>query len=96
MILVAFAIQFGSVGAGLAASVTASSASLRLCEGGLLPMLWAEAALGGVAAEGTGPGVGCLAADAGTLRTARKVVRAVPPVRRVSPVQLPIPPPSAV
>jgi hypothetical protein len=43
VILVAFAIQFGSVGVGMGAAVAGAPNCLRLCEGGLIPLLWGEA-----------------------------------------------------
>lgn len=92
----AFAIQFGSVGAGIAASVTSSTATLRLCDGGLLPMLWADTALRGAAAENAGPLAtrrsGCIAAA----RPSGARAAALPFGRVVCPVQLPIPPPTQV
>ena len=90
----AFAIQFGSVGAGLAASVTASTASLRLCDGGLLPMLWADSALSGVVAEGAGPLADRRDADVAARLPAWPGVATRPSVPEVCPAQLPIPPPA--
>ncbi|QKK08397.1 MAG: hypothetical protein HND58_09560 [Planctomycetota bacterium] len=95
VILVAFAIQFGSVGAGIAASVTPSTASLRLCDGGLLPMLWADAALGGAVAEGAGPLAVGRAGDVAALSPACSQVGSRLISRVVCPAQLPIPPPAA-
>lgn len=42
VILVAFAIQFGSVGAGITASACASPHDFMLCDSGLFPMLWGD------------------------------------------------------
>ncbi len=93
MILVAFAIQFGSVGAGLAASVAVAPDCLRLCDRGLLPMLFADAGLGGAAVATTGPSEEERAGDiAAAVLVPVDAVRALP-VRAIGPVQLPIPPP---
>jgi hypothetical protein len=96
VILVAFAIQFGSVGAGITASVNASPDCLRLCEGGLLPMLWADAALCGGAVASTGPAAVSAAGDVAAVSRVPLVAAEFPVARPVSPVQLPIPPPVGV
>ncbi len=93
VILVAFAIQFGSVGAGLAASAAAAPDCLRLCDGGLLPMLLADAVLSGAAVATTGPFEEERAGDIAAAVLVPVDAEWALPARAIGRVQLPIPPP---
>ena len=95
VILVAFAIQFGSVGAGIAASVAATPAGLRLCDGTLLPMLWADTASRAGAASSPPPVVMGRAGDVAATQTSTHDRVTLSVEELVSPAQLPIPPPLA-
>lgn len=96
VILVAFAIQFGSVGAGIAASAAASPDAFRLIDGGLLPMLWADASVSGGAVALVGVPESLRAGDvpAGTAAPAES--GRLPVCVLLSRDQLPIPPPMVV
>lgn len=98
MILVAFAIQFGSVGAGISAAAAATPECLQLREGGFLALWWSGDQFDGRSdALLRGPRPEEIAAPGAFLGWSGPAPEPVAEARRVlSVVELPIPPPAGV